>query len=237
MSEMEFNRSNVSDKEPYHQEAIRILEQSQRDHSEPYLIEMLGKQFIVNPNVFPPSYFLDTPFFAEHLPVTAGDRLLEIGSGSGVVSVLAALRGARVTATDINPAAVANTQANIDLHGLRDRIDARLGDVYSPLHADERFDSIFWNLPWGYATTPLPMLERALFDEAYQSIKTCIRGARDHLSDQGKLYFGFSPMMGRWDLLSGTLNEVECSEVKSIASVVLHARQAPLDLELIRISF
>ena len=42
----------------------------------------------------------------------AGRSVLDVGSGSGLLSLAAAQAGGRVTAVDVNPAAVAATAAN-----------------------------------------------------------------------------------------------------------------------------
>jgi ribosomal protein L11 methyltransferase len=51
--------------------------------------------------------------------VRAGDRVLDVGCGSGVLSLAAALLGADAVATDIAPAAAAATEANAMWNGLR----------------------------------------------------------------------------------------------------------------------
>jgi ribosomal protein L11 methyltransferase len=58
----------------------------------------------------------------------AGDRVLDMGCGSGVLAVVAVRLGAsRVVAVDISPEAVSATRHNAALNGVSDRIDARLG--------------------------------------------------------------------------------------------------------------
>jgi release factor glutamine methyltransferase len=72
----------------------------------------------VSPGVFFPGFIFSTKIFLkyiEHLDI-AGKRFLEIGAGSGIISVLAARKKALVTATDINPAAVQDIRDNAVLN-------------------------------------------------------------------------------------------------------------------------
>jgi release factor glutamine methyltransferase len=93
-------------------------------------------------------------------------RALDLCTGSGcvAVSVVAALvtprRGtmeppvapldARVVATDLVPAAVDLAIRNAERHGVRDRIDFRVGDLHGPLRPDEAgsFDLVLANPPY-----------------------------------------------------------------------------------------
>jgi ribosomal protein L11 methyltransferase len=47
-----------------------------------------------------------------------GQRLLDLGTGSGVLALVAALRGAAVAITDIDPSAVATADATLRAHGI-----------------------------------------------------------------------------------------------------------------------
>jgi ribosomal protein L11 methyltransferase len=65
-------------------------------------------------------------------PPEPDGAVLDAGCGSGVLSVAAALLGARrVVAVDIDPAAVEATSANARTNGVAGRVDARLGSVGS----------------------------------------------------------------------------------------------------------
>lgn len=72
----------------------------------------------VKPGVFHPKFFSSTGFMLEFLEFMnfSGKKLIEIGSGSGLISIVAAKDGARVTAIDISRIAVENTKLNIELN-------------------------------------------------------------------------------------------------------------------------
>src|SRR3989338_8309603 len=180
----------------------KILEQS-NVKTAPYKVTILKKEFIVYPNVFSPKYFNDTELFAENLPVKKGEELLEIGSGTGVISIIAVYRGAKkVLAIDINPDAVSNTQANIALHQMKENIEVRQGDLFKPLKTEEKFDTIFWNTPFGFIEAEnISALEKAVYDSGYQSTERFIKEAPFHLKKGGRVLIGFSTTLGRLDLL------------------------------------
>lgn len=194
--------------EDYLEGTKQILEQS-KSETEPYRVQVMGKELVVFPNVFSPKYFTDTELLASNLPVRPGEEMLEIGPGTGVISVVAVYKGARrVTAIDINPDAVANTHANVELHEMRDKIDVREGDVYDALLPTEKFDTIFWNTPWGFVEgEPVPDLEKAIRDPGYKSTERFIKEARVHLKENGRILIGFSSTIGRMDLLEKFVQE------------------------------
>jgi release factor glutamine methyltransferase len=77
-------------------------------------------------------------------------RILDVGTGSGCIAVAVARqhKGARVTATDISPDALAVASRNAAKHGIGERIRFVQGDLFAPLAAGERFDFILSNPPY-----------------------------------------------------------------------------------------
>lgn len=71
-------------------------------------------RILVEPGVFFPGLIFSTRLLLEFIrQMDLKDKsVLELGAGSGIISLFAASRGAKVTATDINPAAVKNIRAN-----------------------------------------------------------------------------------------------------------------------------
>jgi len=114
------------------------------------LIERVdGTSVIVLPEVFNPAVFRTSVQLlrAVDAHVQPGDRVLDLGTGSGVAAVRAALRGAQVTATDVNPEAVRCARINALLNRVDDRIDVREGDLYEPVEG-QRFDVVLCNPPF-----------------------------------------------------------------------------------------
>lgn len=62
--------------------------------------------------------------------VQKGDDILDVGCGTGILSILAAkLEAGRITAIDLDPQAVESTIRNAKLNSCRDEIDILLGDL------------------------------------------------------------------------------------------------------------
>jgi len=97
----------------------------------------------------------DTFLIADSLAqiVKEGDTLLEIGTGCGILAIIAAKKAKKVIATDVNPHAVKCARLNAKINGATPKIDIRLGDLFQPIQKTERFDIIVFNAP--YLPSPL----------------------------------------------------------------------------------
>jgi methylase of polypeptide subunit release factors len=175
----------------------QILDKSQKEKT-PYFTTICDQKFVVYKNVFSPKYFFDTEIFAKNLPIQNGDKILEIGPGTGAISIIAVYRGAQhVVCVDINKKAVQNTRKNIQIHSFEDKIDIRYGNLYEPLRKNEKFDVIFWNTPFGFVEKKqLSSLEKSVFDPNYQSTKIFIQEAKNYFNENGRIYIGFSTTLG-----------------------------------------
>ncbi len=151
--------------------------------------------------VYPPSE--DSILLIESLDVRPGERVLEIGCGSGVVSLHCSAEGCGVTAGDINPEAVKLARKNFEANGL----DARIleTDVYSGISGI--FDTIVFNLPY------LPVEDEGLLAKAWSGgedglgpLPELLDGAPEHLSPGGRIVIVVSSLMNQSalsDLLRG----------------------------------
>lgn len=212
-------------KEQYGEGTRALLRDSQREPV-PYTTKVLDREFLVLPNVFSPKYFKDTEEFAKHLPIRQGDEALEIGPGTGAVIISAVLRGAKKgIAIDINPDALRNSQENVKRFNLEDKIDIRSGDVYDSLKPGEKFDVIFWNVPFELIeNADITPLEKAVFDPGYRSIARFISEAAQHLNPNGRLYVGFSSTLGDYPLLRQIAGEAgyDLLTIYSVTSTEVH---------------
>ncbi|MFI8966455.1 HemK2/MTQ2 family protein methyltransferase [Streptomyces sp. NPDC053493] len=98
------------------------------------------------PGVYAPQG--DTALLMESLDredLRPGVRTLDLCTGTGILAVAAARRGADATAVDISGTSVATARVNARLHGCRVRVVR--GDLAAPV-ADERFDLVTANPPY-----------------------------------------------------------------------------------------
>jgi len=121
-----------------------------RRHGKLVLEKVKGIPVVVLPGVFHPGLFLSTTLLIdalEQFPLKANASVLDLGTGTGICAIFAALKGARVTATDISPLAVRCARANIALNDLEDRVSVVEGDLFQPVKG-ERFDLVIFNPPY-----------------------------------------------------------------------------------------
>ncbi len=79
--------------------------------------------------------------------VTNGIKVLDLGSGSGILAIAAAKLGAvDVLALDNDPVAVKSSIENIEVNGVADKITAQEGSLETVLHSARRFDLIVVNI-------------------------------------------------------------------------------------------
>jgi release factor glutamine methyltransferase len=104
------------------------------------------------PGVFHPGFFHSTKFILRYLEDKdlGGKSFLELGCGSGLVSILAAKAGSDVVASDLSLKALENTKHNANLNNVFLKI------IYSDLFdsiGKKQFDWIIINPPY-YARKP-----------------------------------------------------------------------------------
>jgi S-methylmethionine-dependent homocysteine/selenocysteine methylase/SAM-dependent methyltransferase len=106
--------------------------------------------------------------------IGAGKRCLDVGSGTGILTVQLALNGAaRVHAIDIQRAAVANTLTNAFRNGVADRVHGEMVDLYA-FFPEQKYDLIVASL---YQMPVDPMRQTS----GHRPVDFWGRGLLDHL--------------------------------------------------------
>jgi methylase of polypeptide subunit release factors len=164
---------------------------------EKYKFHVQGRDFVGYPGVLSPSLSPSTAIWRE-LPITASEVFLEIGCGTGVFSVLAALAGAlKVTSVDINPEAVRNTIENATIHGVEDKLEAYVSDIFGCVPRAPHYTTILWHIPWSHTEKKnLSLIERATFDPGCTLLKRFLAEAFPYLAANGRLLLGYSSTYG-----------------------------------------
>ena len=109
-----------------------------------------GLDLVIAPGVLHPRHFASSRLLAEYLATLDlhGKKVADIGTGSGLLALLAARAGATVTAIDISPAAVGCAADNARRNALVERIDVIESDVFDRVPTALRFDVVVTNPPF-----------------------------------------------------------------------------------------
>src|SRR6266508_1994251 len=177
----------------WHENAYRMSRDEAGDGDQ--TLEYLGRTIVVPPQVMPitaVSQLLGEAVLAE---VREADRVLDMGTGSGVNAILAASKSTDVVAVDVNPGAVEAARANAARNGVADRVDVRVSDVYAEVSGE--FELMIFDPPFRWFA-PRDLLERASTDENYAAMTAFFRGARQRLTPNGRMliFFGSSGDLG-----------------------------------------
>jgi methylase of polypeptide subunit release factors len=167
-------------------------------------IVVQGKRLVVFPDVYKP---LENEYACADY-CRDGDRVLDLGCGSGVGAVFCAPKARELLAVDINPSAVKNTEENCRRNGLNNVV-ARQSDMFSGV--DGKFDLILANPPY---------LEADFADEDKQ-FATSVRylpmlfaQVGEHLADDGRLLIQYPIWFRRMIERLGAERGLKLVEVK-----------------------
>lgn len=146
---------------------VEYLGQFQQDPPR-YRVNFNGRAFTMFEGTIGPDFH--SAQLWEHAKINPGDRVLEVGTGIGCLSIFAAETASKVVATDIEPIAVENTKFNAEQHGVGHIVDARQGDLFGPISPNEQFDVIFFNIiyPYNQETLHFWRLHERFFAEVGQ---------------------------------------------------------------------
>lgn len=130
-----------------------------------------------------------------------GRDCLEIGTGTGLLSILCLAHGAnKVVATDINPAAVACARYNAAQYALDDNFEVRQVDPAAPgaftvIKPGEKFDVILSNPPWEDGQISKPA-DYAFYDPGFQLLESIVVGLPQHLKPGGRCLLSYGSVAG-----------------------------------------
>jgi release factor glutamine methyltransferase len=80
--------------------------------------------------------------------VKENDTVLDIGTGCGILAIIAARKAKKVIATDINPHAIRCAKLNAEINHVVSRIEVCQGNLFQPVPKTEKFNVIVFNAPY-----------------------------------------------------------------------------------------
>jgi tRNA1Val (adenine37-N6)-methyltransferase len=151
----------------------------------------------------------DSVLLAASVPAGPEDRILELGSGAGVVSLCLAARvtGCRIAGIEIDPELVAIANENAERNGFAERVRFVNGDVLEHDFGETRFHHVFLNPPF-HPDTGRPSLDKgralAMHDDG-AALSGWTRRALDLVRPQGTV-----TVILRADRLEAWSEEISC---------------------------
>lgn len=130
----------------------------------------------------------DTELMAESVRITSSESFLEIGCGTGVISLVLGKRGHHGLGVDINKRAVKNSRLNAARHQIKNVIFTE-SDVFKKVKG--RFDVIVCNPP--YTDHPASdAIEKMFWDENNAMTQRFFQEVSRFLNKNGRVYFGWA---------------------------------------------
>lgn len=156
-------------------------------------------QIQTHPEVYDPSE--DTFLLLDEIHPTAEDSVFEIGSGTGIIALYCAQKGATVVCSDINPFAIDLIKKNYEQNKsqLTGSLEIRKGSLYDVLTKDETFNLIIFNPPYLPTSKDEYVGGSGWFDKAVSGGKTgleitipFLKQLPNYLTDEGRAFTIFS---------------------------------------------
>lgn len=173
-------------------------------------IEILGKEYIIYPSVYPSDRFRTTNFLLRSIKsLVKNASVCDMGCGMGVVGLYSLEKGAtKVVQADINLAAVKNAMANKDIYCIhKQNLEIFHSNCFDniPLQA---FDVIIFNIPFHSEPREINnSLEYAFYDPDFKSTKRFLIQAQDFSHINTKIIVAFSNK-GNTQILENLFNKL-----------------------------
>lgn len=126
----------------------------------------------------------DSYVLSRTTPRDSAKNTLDLCTGSGIHAILSASI-APATAVDINPRALEYTKINAALNSVQ--VETHLGDLYSCLEGQRKFDLITANPPFVPSPDPVVLIHRSPGESGEEVTEQIVAGLPQRLTDDGLL--------------------------------------------------
>ena len=152
-------------------------------------IDFHGRKIVVLPNVFTPvpwEYNLLSRTILKEVKKT--DKVLDMGTGTGIQAILASSKSNDVIAVDINPFAVKCAKFNVKLNRLSSRIKVIQSDLFENIKG--KFDVVIFDPPFRW-TKARDIWETSCADENYTTMNRFFSQIMNYINPEGRILIHF----------------------------------------------
>ncbi|MDO8499401.1 MAG: methyltransferase [bacterium] len=157
-----------------------------RHKSEPIEVSCCGLKIQTNTGVYATS--LDSELMIETVKISTSENFLEIGCGTGIVSIMVAERAHSGVGVDINELAVENSKYNAQRHDVTN-VEFFISDLFENVQG--KFDVIICNPPYTRHSIS-DNIDRMYWDPEDEMKKRFFKEAGHYLKENGRIYFGWA---------------------------------------------
>ena len=161
----------------------RLQERRQADR---IVKECNGTEIVVFPHVYDTSG--DTELMIQSVKIGSEESFLEVGCGTGAISLAVAQKVKQGIGVDINQQAVENSLENAKRLGI-ENVEFFLSDVFE--NVEGKFDVIIFNPPYSEKEV-VDETDRMFWDPGNEAKEKFFQEVKEYLNPNGRIYFGWA---------------------------------------------
>lgn len=153
----------------------------------PRVVQFMTLTLRTSPEVFNPAQHFSSKILARYvatLPLRER-QVLDLGTGSGIIGIVAARAGARVLAVDLNAHAVALARENAAANHVE--LQTRRSDLFESMSREEKFDWIIFNPPFYAKPAREPLQNAYNAGPSHETLTRFFEQAQSFLLPQGRI--------------------------------------------------